>query len=342
MYPGDGMNARTRLTRTIYLFGSTTNGPYGLMTFSPRGWVTTRRNPAEMRWRMDEEGRLTFLSYALRQTSVLSPGPDGGYNPLKGHSHYLHPVFSLDQPPYGGVSRPVFVNTLPKSGTYLVARALEYIGFTNTGLHVADDFLHDNRGIPEAEIHWEPQTREVAVPARAVARIMRRGEFAVGHLEMPDQMSQVSRAGVRLVNIIREPRAMLLSMFHFKNMKVKPTPEARLWQSMDGLDAFKAFLAASPVRGWMGQLEAIAENFSYLRFEDVIAGKVSARAAGLYLSRRLPAAIQAVRGTSTSTLVERDRSEKADFTQDPAVRTYLEEIGAMDLSRRYWPELHRD
>jgi len=46
----------------------------------------------------------------------------------------------------------VIVNSIPKSGTYLYARLLEQLGFTNLGVHLSSRFAHDFRGASQAEI----------------------------------------------------------------------------------------------------------------------------------------------------------------------------------------------
>lgn len=338
-----GMTPRERLVRTVWLFGSVKKGPYGAMTFAPNGDVTTRHEPNEHKWALSADAsRLMLLNTVGEVTCELAPGPVGGWLPVGGFfQHFLHPMLALGPPPQGARKLPpVFINTVPKAGTYLMARAFEQVGYGNTHLHVMDNYLHDNRGVPENEIHWEPDLRKVVVPAEGVAALLRAGEFAVGHVEALKTILAIEAAGVRVINIAREPRAQLLSMFVFLRQKVKPTPDAALWQSMEGLDAFKAFLGSSHIRRWIGQTRVMVEHGPLLRFEDLRAGEVSADVVGRAMARKLSKGLAASLGQQTSTLLARDPGETAGFTDDPAVVRFLDDLGAMELSRRYWPEMH--
>ncbi len=329
-----------RLTRTVYLFGSSVNGPYGNMTFGADGRVKSRRETNEHSYRLSKDGLLSFLTPSGQISSVLAAGPNNSFVPLSGRPHYLHPVLELGSPPAPSSLAPVFLNTVPKAGTYLLARALEHIGYTNAGLHVMDEFLHDNRGVPEQEIHWDPSSREVVVSSHAVATVLRPGEFVVGHVDTPQKLQDIKKTGITFLNVIREPRSQLLSMFVFLQKKVKPTPAASLWQSMEGIDAFKGFLLSSPIRQWVDQSLIMAGNHRFLRYEDVLAAKPNPRGLTLSLSRKLPKAIAAVKGEKTSTYIRDDRRAVSDFVKAPEVLAMLEALGAMDLSRKYWPELN--
>ncbi len=331
------MDARTRLTRTAYLIGVVGEGPLGHVTFRPNGRVTSWFTWAQYRFSLDAEGRLSFRTPLGKVTAVLSPGADGGYVPHRGTAFYLQPLFSLGPPPASDLP-PVFVNTVPKSGTYLVARALENIGYRNSGLHAMDEYFHDNRGVDEAEIHWAPETREQTLPAHVVAALLAPGEFAVGHVGTRNRMQGIERAGVRLVNVLREPRSLLLSMFVFKAARVKPTPADRIWQGMEGLDAFKAFLLVNPVADWMAHTRVVAENYRFLRYEDLRRGEVARAAVGRKLSKRLPAGLKAALGTKTSTYIPGDRSALEAFVQDPDVIAYLEAQDVISCSETFWPQ----
>lgn len=334
------MVTEAELTRTIYVFGSVKNGPYGYMTFSPRGLVTSRYEPNEHKYTFDGEV-LTFFSTSGAQTSQLKVSPDGrSFDPYKGDAHYLHPMLTLDPPQGKSLSKPIFVNTLPKAGTYLMERALTNIGYRSLGLHVLDGNIHDNRGVPEDEIHWDPASRAVPVTAWSTSGLLRNGEFAVGHLEDRDQIYSFVHQRVKLLSVIREPRSMLMSHFVFSQKRVKPDRAAGLWQSMEGVEAFKGFLLSHPVEAWMRQLDTIASEFKYLRYEDLRAGKLDRKAVGTTLHARLQGGLKQALGQKTATFMEGKRDGAHAFFDDPAVKAYLDAYGVNDLSRQYWPELN--
>ena len=328
--------------RSAYWFGAVDQGVLGAMSFAPTGKVMGRVHPNEDRYKITPEGELTFLSRQGQVTSVLRFVPQtGGFVPQQGYPHFLQPIFALNpaQPVRG--RPPVFVNTVPKAGTYLMARALENAGFTNQGLHVMDGFFHDNRGVAEDDIHWDPSARQRNCPAGVVAGLLQGGEFVVGHCDVPGAIAEIAQTGVTLVHLIREPRDMLASMFAFKTAKVKPQPADRLWQSMEGPAAFKAFLLSHPVAQWVAQTHLMAGQPGVLRFEDLKAGQIARKAMGYRLSRQVEKGLKEAIGTTTATYIPADRGAVRAYADDPDVVTYLEETGVMELSRKFWPESHR-
>tara|TARA_R110002049_G_scaffold12202_3_gene54954 strand:- start:743 stop:1774 length:1032 start_codon:yes stop_codon:yes gene_type:complete len=327
--------------RTTYWFGSTTHGVMGPMTFAPSGYVIGRSHPSEYRYKISPQGDLSFISRQNEVTSVVRYVPEiGQFVPQQGYPHFLIPILTLD-PDAKTASRPsVFVNTVPKSGTYLLARALEIAGFVNQRLHVMDEFFHDNRGIDDDAIHWDPQCRQVNCSAAAVASLLRGGEYVVGHCDQPTTLTNLAKTDVIVVNLIREPRDMLASMFTFKQAKVKPQPSDRLWQSLDGIAAFKAFLLCHPVQQWIAQTYLLAEQPHVLRFEDIRAGRVDRKAIGFRFSRELEKSLKNAIGQKTATYVPGDRSAIRAYMDDPDIMNYLTDTGVMALSHRFWPEIH--
>ena len=324
-----------QITRTIYLFGSTVFGPYGPMTFAPDGRVTTRYEPAEHSYTVSADGSLTFRDAAGQETSSLVPDGSGGFKPKTGFPHFLFPVFALDPAPQPSRRKPIFVNTVPKAGTYLFARALEEIGYVNSGVHVMDHHLHDNRGVASKDLHWAPEEREVSVSAGPLAALLRSGEFAVGHLGSELSLRDVAAAGCVVINLARDPVTQLVSMYHFRSTAVKPSAESRLYMSVGGVEGFKIFLASSPVRQWLRELAMMIDNHPFLRYEDLVQAKVDRKVVGLRLAHTLSSGLSRALGQKTSTLSNRDRSRDDDYLKDPAVRQYLEDVGALALSERY-------
>lgn len=334
------MVTRADITRTIYLFGSLHLGPYRLMTFAEDGRITSGQHPAEETYELQDDG-LAFLS-GTRVTSRLTyDDTTKAFLPADEIGHYLLPKIALAASVAPAQSRDekVFVNTLPKAGTYLLYEALKRAGFHPVDLHVMDRHLHDNRGVAAEDIHFDPASREVAVGAVPVASIMADGEFAVGHLTKLEVMRQVSDRA-RLINVVREPRSMLLSMYEFTRRKVKPKVGDRLWHSMAGVDGFKAFLLTQPIDRYRAQITTMCENFDVLRFEDLLASDLARDAVGESLHRRLSGALAEALGQKTSTYLAGTRDRGHAYFSDPEVGAFLEDTGIMEVSRAYWPDLN--
>lgn len=311
------------------------------MVLRPDGGVGAHRAKPDHRHRLTG-GRLSFHDMLGRETSAARYSPDhGGFDPVEGSTRWLRPILSLGPPPERSAPfPPVFVNTAPKAGTYLTARALEIMGMRSVGLHAMDHFLHDNRGVPEDEIHYEPALRHVDCPARAVAAMMRPGEFAVGHLSQAGQIRAVAANGALVLNIVREPRSMFASMFVFKREKVKPAPEDAAWRAMEGVESFREFLKVFPVEHLLAQLRIMTRDFRVIRYEDLRRGRVALGWRRRRFARALAAAVREAEGQKTSTYIPRERGSAAELMADPWVRRFFEEAGVNEISRKYWPELN--
>lgn len=327
------------LTRTAYWCGPIGRSVAGPVSFAPDGRVTGRDDPAMVRYRLGEDGDLTLLSQADEETAVLQPIAGGGFGPRRGAAHFLHPIVSLDAAPVPARPLPrVFINTSPKAGTYLLARALEIAGFTNDHLHVMDDFFDDNRGVPAEDIHWQPGLRRQACPARVAASLIRPGTFMVGHLYTAQAIQSVAAEGVTVLNVVRDPRTQIVSMHAFKKAKVKPSPADQIWQSMTGLDAFKAFLISQPLRLWVRQTRQMLKQDNVLQFDALKRGEFSCNAFDQTLNQQITAALQQALGSRTSTYLPRTDDPTSGYLNDPAVTAYLTETGVLKLARKHWPD----
>lgn len=338
------------LTRSVFLFGAMGHGPHGYITFAEDGRVTTYQNRNEAFYRY-EEGVLSFLNDTGSVTSTLAP--------LEGHplcfrphgngigSHYLEPVLTLapTQPPADAATDlptdrpPVLINTLPKSGTYMAAQALLDIGYTQVDLHLSAHFLHDNRGVPQDEIHWSPNERALPIPARAAVALLKPGEFMVGHIDSPEELRAIQRMPVQLLNIVRTPYSQILSMMKFRQKKVKPTPKDLVWHSLTGMAQLKAFVISHPVDYWLSFSQMITEEFPFLRFEDLRQGRVTPDGADGPMAALLERGLHTAIGKRTSTLMTQTPDHQIDALRDPVIWDYLGSLGMHDYATRIWPEL---
>lgn len=329
-----------QLCRSVFLFGAVGHGPYGFMTFAEDGRVTTYENANESHYRL-EAGRLSFLDGQGRETSSLVALPDQPlvFRPHGQGNHYLEPVLTLDAPPQDMPELPpVLVNTLPKSGTYMMAQALKDVGYAQVDLHLSARFLHDNRGIAPEDIHWQPQQRSVAVPARAAAALLRPGEFMVAHIDEAEELRRIERMDLELLNVVRCPYRQILSMMKFRLKKVKPSERDLIWQGMAGADRVKAFVISHPVEYWLEVSRMLTAEFPCLRYEDLRAGVITEGAASARLTPLLAAGLKTAIGKRTPTLMQQSPQEDLLALKDPAVLAYLAALGLEAHAAAHWPD----
>lgn len=91
----------------------------------------------------------------------------------------FNPCFKLERAPS---THRVFVLTIPKSGTYLITEILEKMGMVNCGVHVALDFVQDNRYADEQILKIEPGRYMVHLPFHLSTKLIQKGQFAFGHI----------------------------------------------------------------------------------------------------------------------------------------------------------------
>ena len=251
--------------------------------------------------------------------------------------HYLEPALQLGpQQTLINDLPAVLVNTLAKSGTYLIAEALVAAGYRSLDLHLSSDFLHDNRGVDMNNIHWNPSERAVTCSASAVASIVGPGEFVVGHIDSIEELRKIDRSHVELINVVRNPFDQILSMLTFKVHKTKPKPSDLIWRSMDGLDQFKAFLLAHPVDYWLDFSRRITENFEFLKFEDLRDGRVVSRSLSPKVTSGLETGLSSALGKKTSTNMGGLREAKADYFEDESVTAFLDSLGVTAYAQEHW------
>lgn len=208
-----------------------------------------------------------------------------------GNRLYLMEVLALDdlvpQFPASPLLPAVLVNTVPKSGTYFLQRVFQELGFRPTDLHLGNASLHDNRGIPrDGRIHRRPREREIPLAVGLLPPYLAPGSVTVGHIDDHAVLEAFLRAGVCLIPVVRDLRAILWSLFRFKLAAVEPLDELdRHWRA-----------CASPVERFMGfltyQLDhdiihivncfrsfAQLVDVPVLRYEDLVAGSLPQPAA---------------------------------------------------------------
>ena len=124
----------------------------------------------------------------------------------------------------------VLANGIPKSGTYLLHRLVEWLGrWADAGVHVNP--THWDRPHPDADTDEHP-----ALPVHAL-RKLRNGQFVAAHLPWSAALEREiarpsARRRIRHVLIIRDPRDALASYARFSTWSAaaRETPAARAHQ----------------------------------------------------------------------------------------------------------------
>lgn len=141
----------------------------------------------------------------------------------------------------------VFVITIPKSGTYLIAKILQSIGLVDCQVHIATENIQDNRFAPTEKIKLQPWKFLVHIPLKTSTRFIRSGQFAFGHIPCLVAEQQVLYDFKKLLTF-REMRDVITSLVRYhdsreheyaKERKVKIY--AKFKQAPMGTNKFKAW-----------------------------------------------------------------------------------------------------
>ena len=173
----------------------------------------------------------------------------------------------------GDAPSPVCLISIPKAGTYLVARLLEQLGVVNTCVHVDrfafSDYRH--KSIGEAiEDYLKFTTR---IPIEVSAGLTAPGQFIVGHLEHGAQSAEAVRH-MRRILLLRDLRAALVSFMRFlsatgrglrlsKEWSLLPDGPGKMWEfcTLWGADYLGMVRA---VQGWMDDPDVLVCRFEHL------------------------------------------------------------------------------
>jgi hypothetical protein len=319
--------------RTVYLFGSAEIGHLGHVALRADGKVRGLRDPSWARYGFVED-RFFFLNEAGRAIARLRYQAEANcFLPDDAAGLYMVPLLTLDPPQEAAGGARLLINTIPKSGTYLLDLILSEIGYRGIGLHLIPNECHDNRGVPPEMIHRDPFSRRIFCPASAVARVLAPREYAVGHVNDEDQLRLIDQEGVRMIHCMRDLRDVLVSLFQFKRKSVDPqAPAEHVWLGMEGREAFLAFLCASAARELVDLREFAAMMPRLpgvkLRFEDLTAGIIPApqlaaleaieEGLGVMIAETLPRCL----GQDTSTL-SGQRSDWRDLWSPTAEEFFI-------------------
>ena len=107
---------------------------------------------------------------------------------------------------------PVFIVTLPKSGTYFLGKIIEELGYANVHIHSGRDAFHDYRNRNLKEQMDSYLNFSVMLPYILQIQLVRSGQYLLGHLPYECAPLLESKS---LFLMIRDMRYVLLSALRF-------------------------------------------------------------------------------------------------------------------------------
>lgn len=257
---------------------------------------------------------------------------------------FLVPLVSNRVPDGRRGSIGIFVNSVPKSGTYFLEAAIGKVGVPQTRWHVGPDAVDDYWGMSDQDLHVNPISVRVRCDTRLVSEILH-GCLAVGHVFDPVSIRRFRDRGAVVLSAVRDLRDVTVSMYRFKRDRVAPSAEAgdRLWRALDGQSALAAFL------GWAAQrdfalVKRVAEatledrDAIVVRYEDLRRGHLSEEAAA-----RLDAKSSGFAGALTGALIETLDRGTSTWSGKPSqwesmwssdLDTFFTASGLRELNRR--------
>lgn len=279
------------LSSRVFCFGDYATHCFGLMTLDEGGEVRGYCNEREDRWSL-VDGELRFL---LRGSEIVTsrlrlvceePLLFHGASTADNNRLYLRELLSLQSLaalPSDPARPPLLINTVPKSGTYWLRQAFLHLGSQPTCLHLGNSLVHDQRGLPDDErIHREPWLRRTSLPLSLLGPALPAGSVSVGHVHDRREIEELARQGVAMIQVVRNLRDVIASLYHFKRHVVDPAHDRDpSWRhASDPTSRFLGFIScyrnneiqvlADCVRCFTNHADPVT-----LRFEDLVNGHVN-------------------------------------------------------------------
>ena len=267
------------ITNSVFAFGSSCGPSYGMMVLRDGGAVAGYHHPNEARWHLDGN-TLVFLTRAGQITSKLDrvQGANVFIGSAVGSNWPLYVLPVISHITRHNCSLPsIFINSLPKSGTYFLEAVLSALGWRPTRLHLADGgAVDDYRNLSDDEMHVAPEAVRIPCPTRCLGALLGHGEIVVGHLSNQNEIHDLIGEGLLEIRVIRDLRDILFSLFRFKLKKVIPLPEQNeTWRNEDNprqITEFFQFFLDKDIKNIIEQAKYFSESNSFMtvRFEDLI------------------------------------------------------------------------
>lgn len=306
-----------KLTRTVYAFGSPCDTIYAKLVFKADGTIYGYSHPNEKYWRLEDDELLLISQDGNITSRYKSDGMNNWIGHLEGKKWpmCLNTLITLDEIHNINKFPSIFVNTVPKAGTYFVESALRSIGFSSVNLHLSGNYtVDDNRHLSQQEIHVRPRDVRLSCPIELVTSLLD-GEQIVGHIEYFDIIQKIREQNICLLSIVRNLREVIVSLYRFKQNKVQATDYGdKFWRQIGESNRISAFLLYYHEKD-LEHIRVIARSMLddkqsiLLRYEEMLDGIISPKAAeylnSFYpdLSQKLSEALVAVKDKRYSNIL---------------------------------------
>jgi hypothetical protein len=127
----------------------------------------------------------------------------------------------------GMFGNKVVIYSIPKSGTYLVSKLLEVVGYADTEIHLGLHAFQDYRGKTLKQKREDYLNFTINVNACAIAKLILNGQFVVGHLPYNEDIRNAF-ASFKQIFLYREVRDALIS--HMRFLATRNNPAHDNWR----------------------------------------------------------------------------------------------------------------
>jgi len=124
----------------------------------------------------------------------------------------LRPRWVLER---GRTPHRVFLATVPKAGTYMMAQILARLDLVSCRVHVAKDEVVDLRFAPDAIARYYPSELGRRIDLQDSLRMIAPGQFAFGHIGLEIPGARAGLAGFKVVVMVRNLRDVYVSLLRY-------------------------------------------------------------------------------------------------------------------------------
>jgi Sulfotransferase domain len=237
---------------TVFAFGTSHNvsrqggGHFGYLVLKKDNTIHGYKHDNEDTWNFDEKGNLCFFSKTKEITSRFRYIENencyiGNIENCK-QTVYLLPVISCPENSTTNIQKPsVFINTVPKSGTYLLEAAFKKVGYKATNIMlIGRNIVSDLRNIPEQNFFKQPWRTTLKFPHNIMMPLFN-NNVVTGHIEYLNLLDEMRRDNMRVVTLVRDLRDVLLSLYKFKRDTFDTRLEEGNWKLSSEPERFKKF-----------------------------------------------------------------------------------------------------
>jgi len=134
----------------------------------------------------------------------------------------MHPRWVLER---GALNQRVFLTTIPKAGTYMMAKMLPRFGLADCSIHVMQDGIVDHRFAPEQLRRHYPSAVGRRIPLGASIRLIAPGQFAFGHIGLHNAGVRTLFQDFKVVMMYRNLRDAYVSLVrYFRELRQDTVP----------------------------------------------------------------------------------------------------------------------